>query len=174
MLDTRITVQNERVVIEDLRRIGAGFKPAGLRAVRRAAAGIYSIAYQWLSGAGGQTKSYSREWSAGGEVRKKKKYGAAAGGYPVPVRTGHLRGMLAWLSPGESKSGDVGTVTAGADEFLVFDSASYAMTVFEGMGSSKEYGKRDAITDAFEYFNHGGQIQQMVSEEMRKELNANT
>lgn len=171
MLDARITVEENKIILEDLERLGTGLKPAALRAVERVAVGTYDGAMQWLSGPGGQTRSYSREWSAGGsEVRTKKKYGAPPGGYPVPVRSGHLRGALAWLAPGQSKSGDVGTVTAGEDEFIIFDSAAYALDIFLGTGSSAAYGPRNAILDSFEMFNRAGQIQQVVGEEVRKEI----
>ncbi len=173
MLDVKITVDENKIVLENLERLGNNLKPAAMRAVERVAGGTYDGAMQWLSGPGGQTRSYSREWSAGGEVRKKKQYGAAPGGYPVPVRTGHLRRSLAWLAPGQSKSGDVGTVTAGEDEFIIFDSASYALQIFEGTGSSAAYGPRNAILDSFEMFNRSGQIQQLVGEEVRKEIDKN-
>ncbi len=88
----------------------------------------------------------------------------------MPVRTGKLLGMLDWLGPGDSKTGDVGTISAGENEFLIFDSAKYALAVFEGLGSSAKFGPRNAILDAFEMFQHGGQIQQLVSEEVRKEI----
>jgi len=123
------------------------------RGLRRIAAGIHAIAYQWLSGPGAK-KSY-----------------VSGGGYPVPVRTGHLRRMLDWLAPGDSKSGDIGAFTAGDDEVVIFDSASYAPAIFLGRGSSDKFGPRDALRDALDYFNHGGQIQQILGEEIRKEIN---
>lgn len=171
MLDLKVTIDNDKVVIAGLEKLAAEMPGAVSRGLRRSAAGIYAIAYQWLSGKGGGTRTYSREWSAGGEVRKKKKMGAAGGGYPVPVRTGHLRRSLGWLAPGNSKSGDVGTFKAADDEVVVFNSARYAANVFLGRGSSAKFGPRDALRDALNYFNHGGQIQQMISEEIRKEIN---
>ncbi len=172
MLDVKITPINEKIVIEDLDLLAKNFKPAVMRGLERAAIGIFDLAYRWLSGAGGSTVTYKREWSAGGsEARKKKKYGNPPGSYPVPVRTGHLRRSLDWLGPGDSKTGDVGTVTAGDDEFIIFDSAAYALYIFEGAGSSSAYGPRNAIDDAFMMFNHGGRIQQVVGEEVRKEIN---
>ncbi|HAR46635.1 MAG TPA: hypothetical protein DCS05_10875, partial [Nitrospiraceae bacterium] len=90
MLDLKVTIDNDKVVILGLEKLAAEMPGAVKRGLRRSGAGIYAIAMQWLSGKGGGTTTYSREWSAGGEVRTKKKYGAAPGGYPVPVRTGHL------------------------------------------------------------------------------------
>lgn len=173
MLNVKITPINEKIVIEDLGAFAENFRPATMRGLERAAAGIFELAHDWLSGPGGGTVTYKREWSAGGEVRRKKKYGNPPGGYPVPVRTGHLRRSLAWLGPGESKTGDVGSVTAGDDEFIIFNSASYALAVFLGLGSSSAYGPRDAIADAFMMFNHGGGIQRLISEEVRKEIHKN-
>jgi hypothetical protein len=171
MLDLKVTIDNDKVVIAGLEKIAARMPGAVNRGLRRSAAGIYAIGMQWLSGKGGQTRTYSREWSAGGEVRTKKKYGAAPGGYPVPVRTGHLRRSLNWLAPGQSKSGDVGIFTAGPNEVVVFNSASYARAIFLGLGSSAQFGPRDALKDALEMFNRGAQIQQMIGEEIQKEIN---
>jgi hypothetical protein len=171
MLDIKVSIENKEVVIQGLDKLGFGIDIAATKGLQRATVGIFGIAFQWLSGAGGQTRTYSREWSAGGEIRRKKKYGAAPGGYPVPVRTGNLRRLLNWLWPGESKSGDAGTFTAGPDEFVIYDSASYAAAVFLGRGSSAPYGPRDALRDALELFNHGGMIQQLIGEEITKEMN---
>jgi len=183
LLDVKITpADSNKVVLEGIQQLGDNFKPAVMRGVGRAAGGIYAIAYQWLSGPGGAGKKKRRDYigftkrrsgaddHGPGEIVQFRGY-VDSGGYPVPVRTGHLRRLLDWLAPGESKSGDVGSITAGESEFLVFDSASYALAVFEGLGSSAKFGPRNAIMDAFEYFNHGGQIQQLVSEEVRKEIN---
>ena len=183
MLDVKITpADNNKVVLDGIQQLGDNYKPAAMRAVERAAAGIYEGASRWLSGRGGAGKKKRRDYigftkrrsgvddHGPGEIVQFRSY-VDSGGYPVPIRSGWLKKELAWLRPGESKSGEVGSVTAGEDEFLVFDSASYALAVFEGFGSSAKYGPRNAIMDAFEYFNHGGQIQQLVGEEVRKEIN---
>jgi hypothetical protein len=173
MLDLKVTVEGDKVVIAGLNKIADEMPNAIKRGLKRVAAGIYAIAYQWLSGAGGQTKSYTREWSAGGgEVRSKKTYGAAPGGYPVPVRSGNLRRLLDWLNPGETKSGDIGTFTAEDNEVVIFDSASYASDIFLGKGSSAAYGPRDAVSDAFQMFNRGAMIETVMGEEIQKEINA--
>jgi hypothetical protein len=176
MLDVKIIPsENNKVVLDGLQRLGDNFRPAAMRGAGRAAAGIYEGSLRWLSGSGGAGKKKRRDYvgfhnKKTGKDQMFREY-MDSGGYPVPVRTGHLRRMSDWLAPGESKSGDVGTITAGENEFLVFNSASYALAVFEGLGSSAKFGPRNAIMDAFEYFNHGGQIQQLVSEEVRREIN---
>ncbi len=172
MLDIKVSINGDRVVLENLQGIAERLPEAVERGLTRSAVGIHEAAKRWLSGAGGQTRSYSRKWSAGGEVRQKKTYGAAAGGYPVPVRTGHLRQALDWLAPGQSKTGDTGTFVAGSGEVVIFDSASYADAVFHGKGSSASYGPRDALQDAFELFNHGDNIRRLISEEIQKEINS--
>jgi hypothetical protein len=153
LLDLKVTIENDKVVIQGLQDLAREMPQAIKRGLRRSAAGIYAIAFQWLSGPGAQ------------------KSGIPGGDYPVPVRTGHLRRSLDWLAPGQSKSGDVGTFKAGDDEVVIFDSALYAPAVFLGRGSSAKFGPRDALKDALDYFNHGGQIQQMIGEEIRKEIN---
>ncbi len=170
MLDIKITIQGDKVVIEDLNRIAKEFPNAVKRGLKRSARGIYAIANQWLSG---PAATYESRTSKSGKTYRKKTGDLAGGGYPVPVRTGHLRQSLAWLDPGESKSGDVGTFTAGEDEVVIFDSASYAPAIFLGRGSSTAYGPRDALRDALDLFNHGANIQRVIEEEIVKEINKN-
>lgn len=153
MLDIKVHIENDKVVIAGLQNIAKEMPNAIKRGLQRSAAGIWAGAFQWLNGPGA------------------KKSNIGAGGYPVPVRTGHLKGSLAWLNPGESKSGDLGTFTAGDSEVVIFDSASYAPAVFLGRGSSAKFGKRDALHDALESFNRGSKIQQFISEEIQKEIN---
>jgi len=183
MLNVKITAENNKVILDGLQQLGDNYKPAAMRAMERAAVGIYDYAYRWLSGAGGAGKKKRRDYigftkkrsgtdehSLTGQVVEFRSY-IDSGGYPVPRRAGHLRRMLDWLGPGQSKSGDAGAVTAGENEFLIFNTASYALAVFEGLGSSAKFGPRNALVDAFELFQHGGQIQQLIGEEVRKEIN---
>ncbi len=153
MLDLKVSIEGDKVVINGLDRIAKELPNAVKRGLKRSAVGIFDHAKQWLSGPGAKASNIPR------------------GGYPVPVRTGHLRQSLDWLAPGESKSGDIGTFTAGEDEVVIFDSASYAHVIFLGLGSSKAYGPRDALKDALDLFNHGANIQRVIEEEVRKELN---
>jgi hypothetical protein len=154
MLDLKVSIENDKVVVQGLQDLADRFPAAIKRGLKRIAAGIFGHAYQWLSGAGANVSN------------------VPGGGYPIPVRTGHLRRSLDWLAPGESKSGDAGTFRAGDDEVVIFDSASYAPAVFLGRGSSAAYGPRDAVKDALDLFNHGDKIRWTLGEEIRKEINA--
>ena len=153
MLNIKVNMKNETVVVDGMRDLASRFPDAVMRGLERSAAGIFSYAYKWLSGAGS------------------KKSRIASGGYPVPVRTGHLRRSLDWLAPGETKTGDLGTFSAGSDEVVIFDSAEYAPDIFLGLGSSQKFGPRDALRDALFLFDHGGNIQRVISEEIQKEIN---
>ncbi len=153
MLDLKVTIENDKVVINGLEEIAAELPSAVRRGLHRIGGGIYQEAFHWLSGPGA------------------KKSNIPGGGYPVPTRTKHLRGSLGWLDPGQSKSGDVGTFTAGGGEAVIFDSASYALPVFLGLGSSKSYGPRDALRDALYIFEHGGNIERVMDEEIRRAIN---
>ena len=155
MLDIKVSIENKEVVINGLNKLASEMPNAIKRGLKRVAVGIYGNAFQWLSGPGAKASDIP------------------GGGYPVPVRTGHLRRSLDWLGPGESKTGDLGTFTAADDEVVIFDSASYAPDIFLGRGSSSSYGTRDALRDALDYFNHGANIQQILGEEIRKEINKN-
>jgi hypothetical protein len=177
MLDLKVTIENDKVVVQGLQNLAARFPGAVKRGLRRSAAGIYSIAFQWLSGPGGAGKKQRSDYTGftkkSGEAVSFRSF-HTSGGYPVPVRTSHLRRQLDWLAPGGSKSGDLGTFKAGDNEVVIFDSALYAPAVFLGRGSSAKFGPRDALKDALEMFNRGAQIQQIIGEEIRKEINQAT
>ncbi len=153
MLDLKVSIENDKVVINGLEEVAQELPNAVRRGLHRIGGGIYQEAFHWLSGPGA------------------KKSNIPGGGYPVPVRTGHLRRMLDWLAPGESKTGDAGTFSAGGGEAVIFDSASYAPAVFLGLGSSKSYGPRDALRDALYIFEHGGNIERVMDEEIRRAIN---
>ncbi len=153
MLELKVEIKNGKVILDGLRDLAREMPGAVRRGLKRIAAGIYGHAFQWLSGAGAKASN------------------VPGGGYPVPVRTGHLRRSLDWLSPGESKSGDLGAFTAGPDEVVIFDAASYAPAIFLGLGSSEPYGPRDALKDALYIFDHGGNIQRVIGEEVTREIN---
>lgn len=170
MLDYKFTM-DARGVIQGFKKLAERLPEAAYRGLRRIAVGVFDNAHQWLSGAGGGTRGYKNVWSATGYQRVKTKMGAAPGGYPVPVRTGHLRRSLAWLAPGASKSGDVGTVSAGRDEFIVFNSAAYASDVFLGKGRHAAFGPRDALKDALDMFNQGANAEMIMGQEVQREIN---
>lgn len=156
MLDISVKIDGDRVILEGLNRLAAEMPAAVRRGMERAAKGIYRDASAWLKGPGSKTS-----------VRKKVK-GSQAGGYPVPVRTGHLRRSLNWLKPGETKTGDAGTFTAGPNEVVIYNSAVYANAIHEGKGSSAKFGPRRFLTDALEEFNQGIGIKSVIEDEIQK------
>lgn len=173
MLDLTITVDGDRVVIANLDRWAKEMPHAVDRGLKRIVRGLHRTAFEWLSGAGGMSKK-QRAGTWGFTKRSGERVEHAlyegAGGYPVPVRTGHLRRMLDWLDPGESKTGDAGTFTASPHEAVLFDSAVYARTIHEGLGSSRKFGPRRYVTDALERFDRGGEIASIIEDEIRKEI----
>ena len=154
MLDISISIQGDKVLIEGLERFAGEFLGAILKGLERSAKDIHRTAYMWLSGA--KTTG-----------RGKGKMQAASGGYPVPVRTGWLRRMLDWLKPGESKTGEAGTFSAGPNEVVLYDSALYANVIHEGRLSSAKFGPRRFLIDAFEMFNRGLGVQRKIMEEVQ-------
>src|SRR5512139_1469234 len=100
MLDITVTTKGDKVVIEGLGRFRSALLGEAIRSgLERVAKGVQRGASELLSG-------------------KKE----PAGGYPVPVRIGHLRRSLDWLKPGETKTGEAGTFTAGKHESVVYNS----------------------------------------------------
>ena len=158
MLNLSATVQGDKLVISGLNELAADLSGAIDRGLERGAKGIHRSAFEWLSGPGSQVS------------RKKGVSGSAAGSYPVPVVTGNLRRLLDWVKPGESKSTETGSYTAGQHEIVVYDSAIYADPIFEGRGSSAKFGPRNALVDGFNQFNQGDQIVHILEEEIQKDI----
>lgn len=147
MITAHVELKGHKAVIQELGSLPRRLDSAAKRALRRIAMGIHREAYDYLSGPADPT-----------------------GGYPVPVRTGHLRRMLDWVSPGATKSAGGETFTAGNLEAIVYDSAAYSEVIHGGLGSSKKYGKRPYLTDGFTAFNQGARIEKILNEEIAKEL----
>lgn len=172
MLNVRI--EGAAAVIQGLGRLAAvGVPRAVERGLIRIGAGVYREVLYWLSGGGGASKKTRTDYAgfthkSGKEVMFRSYQGA--GGYPVPKRTGYLSQQLAWLQPGESKSGDVGTFTAGKNEVVIFNSAGYASAIHEGKGSSAKFGPRRYMTDGLERFNAGDAMKRIMEEEISKEI----
>ena len=141
-----ITVKNDKIILEGLRQAAEDMPGAVKKGLSNVAIGVNNVAFDWLSGAG--------------------KGDVAAGGYPVPVRTGHLRRLQNWLKPGQSKSGEAGTFRAGAMEVLVYNSASYARSIHDGLGSSGKFGRRPFLEDGFKQFNEGDQVVKTIQTEI--------
>lgn len=181
MLDVQVTIENEQVVVKGLQRFAEQTPAAVRRGLMRVAAGTHREAMDWLSGPG-RTKMRLTNRGAviheDGRITKRKtrlsgqtsQLGARPGSYPVPVLTGNLRRMLNWLSPGQTKSGEAGTFTAGDMEVVVYDSAAYADVIRSGKWTSKGFGPRPFLEDALTRFNEGARIKQILEEEIQAEI----
>lgn len=166
MLDISLRIEGDRVLIEGLNKLSQEFPRAVQRGMGRSAKGIHRAAYMFLTGPGAH-----REYKVSkktGKKYSKKIVDTAAGGYPVPVRTGHLRRQLDWLFPGQTKSNQYGTFSAGPNEAIIYDPVPYADVIHEGKWTSKAYGPRRYLTDALEMFNRGLGIQMAIEDEIQK------
>lgn len=175
MLDLRVTIEGNTALIDGLDRFASqGIDQAVQRGLSRAGAGVFREAFAWLSGPGAKMATTGTAIKEGGKWkikgRKDTEQDIAAGGYPVPVRTGYLRHMLDFVPPGDTKTGSGLTVTAGLLETIIYNAAEYAETIFQAKGSSSKFRKRDALTDGLEKFNQGSQIKLILEEELAKEL----
>jgi hypothetical protein len=173
MLDIHVTIEGDKVVIHNLEQLSANLPKVIDRGVTRIGAGVFGAVQYWLMGPGGASKKVRTDYvgfeKKSGEKVTFRSY-EGAGGYPVPIRTKGLLDHLAWVAPGQSKSGSAGAVTAGPGESIVFNSAEYARTIREGTGSSAKFGPRDYLTDGFERFNQGARSVQIMEEEIAKEV----
>lgn len=172
MLDISVKIEGDRVFIAGLNKLAQELPQAIDSGLVRSAVAIHRGAYAWLKGPGAKGTTSGTAVKEGGrwKIKNQKwtKQSISAGSYPVPVRTGHLRRSLNWLKPGESKSGDVGTFSAGHHEVVIYNSAFYANAIHEGKNSSAKYGPRRYLTDAFEMFNRGRGIQRAIENEIKK------
>lgn len=168
MLNLNVTVQGDKVVIAGLQQLAGDIPKAVQRGLKRVGVGVFRDAQDWLNGAGGIYEE--RVSKKTGNAWRKKVGDTSAGGYPVPVRTKHLKGALAWLHPGETKSGEAGSFSAGPMEVVVYDSALYAGVIHEGRGSSAKFGPRPFLTDALARFNQGDRIKLTIEEEIQAEI----
>lgn len=147
MLHINVDIQGDKVVINGLQRFENALPGTLQRGLSKIARGVHREAFDFLSGAMDDT-----------------------GGYPVPVRTGHLRRNLDWLDPGETKTADGETYAAGPLEAVVYDSAIYADVIHAGHGSSANHGPREFLDDALETFNRKKGVQDTMENEISKEL----
>jgi hypothetical protein len=174
LLDISVSIEGDKVVIAGLDKISSEMPRAVQRGLERSAIGVYRHAQDFLRGPGGTSKKVRTDYvgfqnkSSGKDVAFRSYQGA--GGYPVPMRTGHLMRSLDWLRPGESKSSTIGTFTAGQNEVVIFNSAEYTVPIHEGKGSSSKFGPRRFLTDALAKFNSGYGIEKTITEEIAVEI----
>ena len=171
MLDVKVTIENDKVVVDRLAMLAQLIPDAVSRGLRRAAVGIFDSAFGFLSGPSSGFTYVPRDSAKGGAASGWRKRYDNAGSWPIPIRFGHLRRSLFWMPPNSSKQGEAGTFSTGPGEFVISDAAAYADPVFRGRGSSRSYGPRNPLRAGLEKFNAGGGIKKAVEEEIRKELN---
>lgn len=192
MLDIQVTLEGDKILLAGLQTWIEQFPKAISKALTRSGEGIYRYAHDNLNGGGGDNKktrgdyigfikgarSSSGTYSTGTTVTFRAYKGA--GGWPVPVRTGNLKRLLAWLKPGATKTvaafSDLrsqktvtlgGSLSAGTQEVIIYNAAEYANAIHEGRGSSAAYGKRPFLTDGLTRFNQGDRIRAILEEEIQ-------
>ena len=154
ILDVRFEPDLGKVVLANIGALGKELPKAVNKGLSRVAMGVHRAAFDWLSGPGAKASN------------------VPGGGFPVPVRTGHLRRSLDWVAPGKTKSGNGDTFTAGPDEVIIYNSASYALAVHDGKGSSRPYGPRAFLDKAFEEFLQSGKALAISEDEVQKAIDA--
>lgn len=196
MLDIRVTIEGHKVVIDGLQKLGTQVNKSVRRGLERIGKGVFEGAAYWLRGPSRsrvrlftkRTHEDKKDYYQTGEHAGKRKrtssrgrtesLEAAPGSYPVPRVTGHLLQRLAWLKPGETQSVGGRTFFAFLNETVIYNSADYAATIFEGMQynrhtktwSKQEWGPRDALKDGFERFNRGDKAKEVLEEEILKDI----
>ena len=180
MIDLHVTVEGDKALISGLEHAAAGIPKATTRGLSRIVKGVHGGAHDYLSGPGGAGKEQRRKPDEGERAGFKNKTTGAkvqfdlfegAGAYPVPVRRGNLRRLLAYVEPGQTKTGANGaSFTAALDEAIVYDSAEYASVILNATGSSEKFGPRDYLTDGYNRFDEGDRVVKILEEEIAKEM----
>lgn len=81
--------------------------------------------------------------------RRKKEEIVPPGSYPVPVRTGNLRRLTNYASPGSTAKVKDKSYKVEDNEVLIFNGAGYAKSVHNGIGRNSKHGPRTYMTDGF-------------------------
>jgi hypothetical protein len=168
VLDLRVTIDGNKVVIDGLRRFEKSLPAAIQAGLDRSGKGIFSEAFLLVSGAGAKGRTGEVMGRTGSTYLKWQPQSIPPGGYPVPVRKGNLRDHLNLLLHGQTKSDKYGSYSAGKFENIIYDSAPYSVVIHEGLGTSAKFGPRRYTTDALEKFNQGDRIKRNLEEEIRK------
>lgn len=164
-----VTIEGSKVVVNGLTNLFLNIQKKAIpRGLRRIVKGSATEALQLLSGPKRGLKTVTAKKS--GRQRAVAQKPELAGGYPVPRMAGFLRRALDWLFPGQSKSANGLSFSAGPMEGLLYNSALYAGQIHEGKGSSSRYGPRPFLDDAFKAFNQGGGAAKAMEEEIAKEV----
>lgn len=168
MLAINVKIDGEKIHIEGLERYSDNIHLKAIpRALRRTVKGSIVEALKLLEGPKRGLKTIRAKKS--GRQRAVAQKPEAAGRYPVPRVTGHLKRQQDWLGPGRSKTANDITFATGPMEALMYNSAEHAGWIHEGKGSSAKYGARRFQDDAFKNFNSGGKVKNIFEEEIAKE-----
>lgn len=105
-----------------------------------------------------------------------KKSKIAAGGFPVPVRTGWIRRLEYIVAPGKSKSLKTGTpetpsqllIKVPKHQMVLGNSADYAVSVHDGTFSNTDHGPRRFLFGALEEISRSGIIDKILAQEVAK------
>jgi len=141
----------------ELKRVEKSIPKAVDEGLKRWAVTAFDRAQLNLSGAG------SKYENVGGKYRRRKGR-VSGGGYPVPARTGNLKGSQDFIVPGDSKAG----ITAKSGQAYLVNTAKYAVAVHEGRGPHKGFGPRRFALDAVNDTRSKGRM--AISLELRKAL----
>ena len=166
MITIKVTLENGDVVISGLDAYSDAIRKHAIpRALRDIAKGINKEAVKRLSGpAVGLRKTKSKT----GKQRTAPQRPELAGGYPVPRWTGHLRRMMRWLGPGKTAVADNVYYSTDPMSALVYNPVEYAAVIHEGKHTSKKYGPRRFLDDAFEEFNQGARIERLIRDRLEE------
>lgn len=172
MLDIRANFNGVRQAEVQIEKIEHAYPSAVRKGLSRIIRGMHGFALEKLKGAGGagrkqQIVGPSRGFTkkSGESVQFKQQF-AGAGAYPVPVRTANLKRLLNYVTPGQSKSGAGFNVHAGPMEAILYNSAEYSNVIFQGLGSSRKFGPRNALIDALERYK-SGEMAAILEEELQ-------
>lgn len=184
MLNLRVTIENEKVIIRGLEGASGAVARGASIGMGFVTAGIFDEAYTLLQG-GSRSRikvfTKKKEYYQKGERKGKRKrekmrgatnpLGARPGSYPVPRVTGHLLTHLGFVKPGETKTLNGLTFSAGVLEAVLYDAAEYASVIHDGTHSSTKHGPRPFTTDAVKKYDQGGRIAAVIDKEVQKAIN---
>ena len=178
MLDIRVTIDGDKIIIANLQHLSRELPKAVDRGLAKVAKEIHRNAFEFLNGAGSKGLSSEVISKKGKKYLKweKRTSPISSGGYPVPIRTGHLRGrlnnavdsMMAFLHPTESRNVNGLIFSAKEHEAVVYNAAEYANVIHEGRGSSAKFGRRPFLGDALARFNGESGIKAAIENEIDK------
>lgn len=182
MIIVQSVLEGEKQLLHEADRIATGSPRAVLRGLETSARGIFDESFKRLTGPGRPSvrlrNTRAEFHAARGIVRsgrtrlrgQSSMLGARPGSYPVPTVTGNLRNHLDWLGPGETKRGEAGSITAGQNEFILFNSAAYARVIHDPKPgeSSHRYGRRPFLDDGVKDYGFG-RIRQNIEAEVARE-----